>query len=89
MPRLGGTSSDDEEEGIPLMMAPSGNRRRDREATAYASASGGGNLLVHLSSPIVAALKLLKILVGVLVVRNMLAHVSVFDLFEGPTFWMQ
>ena len=86
MPRLGG--SDEEEEGIPLMMAPSGNRRRDREATAYATASGGG--LLHLAtSPIVAALKLLTILFGVLVVRNMLAHVSVFDLFEGPTFWMQ
>jgi len=32
MPRLG---NDDEEEGVPLM--PVGNRRRDREATAYAA----------------------------------------------------
>ena len=68
MPRLG---SDDEEEGIPLVGQPFGNRRREREATAYA-ASGHGSF--HK----LEALKLLSVLVGFLVVRNMLSHVSSF-----------
>ena len=68
MPRLG---SDDEEEGIPLVGQPFGNRRREREATAYA-ASGHGSF--HK----LEALKLISVLVGFLVVRNMLSHVSSF-----------
>ena len=87
MPRLGG--SDDEEEGIPLM-APSSSRRRDREATAYATSSGHHGFFLS-SATVISALKLFAMFMGVLVVRNMLVQVSISKIYprallDGPAF---